>query len=228
MKLINVLGTEFDNIDIIEAVERSIRAMDETPGEYVLVLDSQQTLQNRNGRRLRAIISHALLVLPGDRGIFAASRLLGMPLRHKMGVFDYSSALLARMSERGMSAFILTSRTGIAQRAADDLAYRFPGIHVAGAEEINPLDGNSLVDIVNDASPDLLILSMDYGDQMGIIYSLLPQMDVGLCLGLGRAMDPYTAKRGEGGFAKQLIDEPARALKEPYIILTALKKRIFG
>lgn len=228
MKLIDVLGTEFDNIDVIEAVERSIRAMDETPGEYVLVLDSQQTLQNRQGRRLRAIISHALLVLPGDKGIFSASRLLGMPMRHKMGAFDYSLALLARMSERGMSAFILTSRRGIAQRAADDLAYRFPGVHVAGAAEINPLDGDSLVEMVNAASPDLLILSMDYGDQMGIIYSLLPRMDVGLCLGIGRAMDAYTTKRGEGSFAKRLADEPARALKEPHIVLAALQKRIFG
>lgn len=228
MKLINILGTEFDNIGIIEAVERSIHAMENVTGDYVLILDSQQTLQNRNGRRLMAIISHALLVLPGDKGIVAASRLLGMPLKYKMSVADYSGALLARMSERGMSAFILVSRSGIAQRAADDMAYRFPGVYVAGAEDISRLDKDALVALINEAAPDLLVLSMDYGDQMGIIYSLLPRLDVGLCLGLGRAMDAYTARRGETGFFKALSAEPARALKEPHIIFQALRKRLFG
>ena len=228
MKLIDILGTEFDNIGIVEAVERSIRAMEDVTGDYVLLLDSQQTLQNRKGRRLRAIISHALLVLPGDKGIVTASRLLGTPLRHKMSVVDYSGALLARMSERGMSAFILVSRAGIAQRAADDLGYRFPGVYVAGAEDINRLDKEALVSLINEAAPDLLVLAMDYGDQMGLIYSMLPELDVGLCLGLGRAMDAYTAKRGETGFFKALSEEPARALKEPYIIVEALRKRIFG
>lgn len=228
MKLVNILGTEFDNIGIIEAVERSIRAMEDVTGDYVLVLDSQQTLQNRKGRRLMAIISHALLVLPGDKGIVAASRLLGMPLKYKMSVADYSGALLARMSERGMSAFILVARSGIAQRAADDMAYRFPGVYVAGAEDINRLDKEALLSLINEAAPDLLVLAMDYGDQMGLIYSMLPKLDVGLCLGLGRAMDAYTAKRSETGFFKALSEEPARALKEPYIIFEALRKRIFG
>ena len=228
MKLINILGTEFDNIGIVEAVERSIRAMEDVTGDYVLLPDSQQTLQNRKGRRLMAIISHALLVLPGDKGIVTASRLLGMPLRHKMSVSDYSGALLARMSERGMSVFVLVSRAGIAQRAADDLSYRFPGVYVAGAEDINRLDKDELAALINEAAPDLLVLAMDYGDQMGLIYSMLPKLDVGLCLGLGRAMDAYTAKRGETGFFKALAEEPARALKEPYIIIEALRKRIFG
>lgn len=228
MKLIDVLGTEFDNIGIIEAVERSLRAMENVTGDYVLILDSQQTLQNRRGRRLKAIISHALLVLPGDKGIFTASRLLGTPLRHKMSVADYSGALLARMSERGMSAFILVARSGVAQRAADDLSFRFPGVFVAGAEDINRHDKAALTAIINEAAPDLLVLAMDYGEQMGLIYSVLPGLDVGLCLGMGRAMENYIAKRGETGFFKALSAEPARALKEPGIIFEALKKRIFG
>ena len=229
MKLIDVLGTEFDNIGIIEAVERSIRAMENVTGDYVLLQDSQQTLQNRRGRRLQSIISHALLVLPGDRGIFTASRLLGTPLRHKMSVADYSGALLARMSERGMSVFILVARSGgIAQRAADDLSYRFPGVYVAGAEDISRYDKEALTALINEAAPDLLVLAMDYGEQMGLIYSVLPGLDVGLCLGLGRAMDEYTAKRGETGFFNTLSAEPARALKEPGIIIEALRKRIFG
>jgi len=228
MKLINVLGTEFDNIDIMEAVERSINCMEVRDAYYVITPDSQETLKNRKSRTLMRVISRALLVLPGDKGIYAAAKLLGMPLRYRMSTVDFAGALLARMSDMGMSVFILAPKAGVARRAADDLFYRFPGVKLAGAEDVNRLGNEDIVKAVNAASPDLLVLSMDYIDQMGFINALLPQMEVGLCLGIGRAMEKHTAKRGEEAFFSRLMKEPGRTFKEALIILAALRKRIFG
>jgi len=228
MRLLEILDVEFDNIRISEAVERSVRSMEEGGGQFVLLLDSQQLLRSRKSRMLMNVLSRALLVLPGDKGIYAAAKLLGMPLRYRMSTEDFAGALLARMSDMGMSVFILAPKAGVARRAADDLFYRFPGVKLAGAEDVNRLGNEDIVKAVNAASPDLLVLSMDYIDQMGFINALLPQMEVGLCLGIGRAMEKHTAKRGEEAFFSRLMKEPGRTFKEALIILAALRKRIFG
>ena len=228
MKLIDILGVEFDNIDIAEAVERSLVAMDEYRAAYVLALDSQQTIQSRKSRGIMSVLYDALLILPADKGIFAASKLLGMPLNYKMSALDYASALMARMSDFGGRVFILTAVPGVVQRAADDLSYRFPGIHIVGAQDISYIEDSQLVEEINSSQADLLLLSMDYYEQMRLIYAIGSGLDVGLILGLGRAMDPYIARRGSGGFFRQLVSEPSRALKEPRIILAALRKRIIG
>lgn len=228
MRYIDILGAEFDNMDVEEAVELSIRSMCEREGEYVLELDSQDVLKSRKSRRVASILSKSLLLLPADGGVYAAAGLLGTPLEYRMDPSDYTGALMARMSEMSMSAYILVSKPGIAQRASDDMAYRFPGIRVAGASDINDMDDEELINCINSHSPDLLVLSMDYMEQMGLIYGLWPKMDAGLCLGIGSAMDAYVTKRGESGFFRRLADDPAGTLKEARIILAALKKRIFG
>lgn len=228
MKLLEILDVEFDNIRIGEAVERSVRSMDEDGGQFVLLLDSQQLLQSRKSRRLMNVISRALLVLPADKGVFAAARLLGLPFNYKMSATDYSSALLARLADRDGSVYILTDKSGIARRAADDLRYRFPGVNVVGAEDISYIDEEKLLGGINESRPDLVILAMDYYEQMNLIRALAFKADAGLILGIGGAMDAYTAKRGSDGYVKRLTRQPGRELKDVGIVMAALKKRIFG
>ena len=228
MKRLEILDVEFDNMRISEAVERSVRSMDEDGGQFVLLLDSQQLLQSRKNRMLMTVISRALLVLPADKGIFAAARLLGLPFNYKMSALDYSSALLARMAEKNGTVFILTDKPGISRRAADDMHYRFPGVRVLGAEDISYMDGESLLESINEARPELVVLAMDYFEQINIIRALAFKADVGLILGIGGAMDAYTAKRGSSGYVKRLTRQPGKELKDIGIVAAALRKRIFG
>lgn len=228
MKLLEILDVEFDNMRISEAVERSVRSMEEDGGQFVLLLDSQQLLQSRKNRMLMTVISRALLVLPADKGIFAAARLLGLPFNYKMSALDYSSALLARMAEKNGTVFILTDKPGISRRAADDMHYRFPGVRVLGAEDISYMDGESLLESINEARPELVVLAMDYFEQINIIRALAFKADVGLILGIGGAMDAYTAKRGSSGYVKRLTRQPGKELKDIGIVAAALRKRIFG
>ena len=228
MRLLEILDVEFDNIRISEAVERSVRSMEEGGGQFVLLLDSQQLLRSRKSRMLMNVLSRALLVLPADKGIVAAARILGLPFNYKMSALDYSSALMARISEMDGTVFILTDKPGIAQRASDDLHYRFPGIRVVGTEDISYMDGERLMESIELAAPDLVVLAMGYTEQMNMIRALAFKSELGLILGIGRAMDAYTAKRGDDSYVRRLTRQPDRELKNVGIVAAALKKRIFG
>ena len=228
MKQIDVLGVVFDNIDISEAVERALSAIPSRKAAFALVMGAQQTLQVSRSPKLMRILEDALLILPGDRSLFAAAGIMGLPLSYKMGAQDFSAALLARISGGSGSVFLLTDVAGIAQRAADDISYRFPGINVVGAEDIRYLQDEEILEAVNRARPDMVILSMDFYMQMRLIHVLGPVMDTGLILGIGRAMEAYTVRRRGDSFFVRLKKEPGRVLRGPYILLAAVKKRIFG
>lgn len=228
MKHIEVLGIEFDNITIGEAVKRSLTAMDEDSRDYVLVLDSQEILLSRKSRQLMAMLRSALLVLPGDAGVFAAAQLLGMPLNYKMSAMDYSSALLARLGELSGRVYVLAATKGLAERAADDMSARFPGLAVVGAEQAESESWESLKKSIDQAQPDLLILSMDFYEQMQLIKLFGKELDAGLILGIGRAMDASVQRRREKHLLRRLINDPGRVTKAPRLILAALKFRMFG
>lgn len=225
MNTINILNIKYCDIDIAEAVEHSMRAIRARSGGYVLTPDSALALAARKSRRLMAALRAARLILPGDRGIFIASRILGLPLHYKMSGADYASALLARLGGEAGSVYIIDAAANDLRGAAARLAARYPGLVIAGISDGRFVDDTELIDEINTASPDLLLVCMSSPRQELWLYETCPMLNAGLCLGLGR--DDNNGA-GQGGFFARLAHDPRRALKLPRIILAALWKRIAG
>ncbi|MGI5976491.1 MAG: WecB/TagA/CpsF family glycosyltransferase [Candidatus Limivicinus sp.] len=224
----NILGIRFDDIGIAVAVERSMRAMEERSGAYVVTLDSQLALEVRKNRRLTAAVKNAGLVLPGDKGIFTASYILGLPLRNKMDGLDYSAALLARMSETGRTMFILGARPGVAERAAEELMHRFPGIRLAGTTNGDFVDDTEIKKTINELEPDLLIVCLSFPREELWMYENCSELNIGIAVGLGRVMEPFMGRKDNSSWFSRLLHDPKRTLKEPRMALAAVKKRLLG
>lgn len=110
--------------------------------------------------------------------------------------------------------------------AALRLAARYPGLVIVGMADGRFVDDTEIIDEINEASPDLLLVCMSSPRQELWLYEACPMLNAGLCLGLGRDDDNNGA--GQGGFFARLARDPRRALKLPRIILAALWKRIAG
>lgn len=226
MNTINILNIKYCDIDIAEAVEHSMRAIRARSGGYVLAPDSALALAARKSRRLMAALRAARLILPGDRGIFIASHILGLPLHYKMSGADYASALLARLGGEAGRVYIIDAAVNDPRGAASRLAARYPGLVIAGMADGRFVDDTEIIDEINEASPDLLLVCMSSPRQELWLHEACPMLNAGLCLGLGRDDDNNGA--GQGGFFARLARDPRRALKLPRIILAALWKRIAG
>ena len=95
MRSIDILGVSFDDMSIAEAVERSIRAIDQRVAAYVLPVGSELLLEADRNSPLTEAINSAGLVLADDKGISMASHVLGLPLKHKMSGEDYTDEMRA-------------------------------------------------------------------------------------------------------------------------------------
>lgn len=227
MNRINILGIKYCDIDIAEAVEHSVRAISAREGGYILAPDSELALSARKNRRIMAAVRSAELVLPGDRGVFIASNILGIPLHYRMSGMDYASALLARLSEDWKSVFLLGAREQTVQYAAGRIAARYPGIKIAGSADGRFVDDTELVAKINAASPDLLLVCLSSPRQELWIYDACSGLNAGMTLCLGDVLEAKNARHKENWF-RRLIKNPKRTLKIPRMVLAALWKRIAG
>lgn len=224
MNEINVLGIKYSDIDIAEAVERTVRLSDARAGGYILAPDSALALDARRNRRLMTAVRSARLILPGDKGVFIASSVLGLPLHYKMSGADFASALLARLGADGKSVFVVGFGEKGVRNAAQGILSRFPGIRLAGTADGKFVDDTEIIDEINAAAPDLLLVCLASPKQELWLYDVAEELDVGICFAVGK---PAEARRGEGFFSR-LLKNPKHTLRIPRMILAALWKRIAG
>lgn len=227
MKEINILGIKYGDTDIAGAVEYAVRMMEAQDSGYVLVPDSDTVLAARKNRRLMEAFREASLVLAGDRGIFAAAEILGEPLHYKMSGVDFASALLARLSSEGRSFFLLGSKPQEVNEQAQRLALRYPGLKIAGSADGQFVDDEELIEQINLACPDLLLVCLSSPKQELWVNKTYSQLNAAMVLCIGDVTERKN-KRHEQGFIKSFTQDPKTALKVPRMASAALIKRIFG
>lgn len=227
MKEINILGIKYGDTDIAGAVEYAVRMMEAQDSGYVLVPSSDTVLAARKNRRLMEAFREASLVLAGDRGIFAAAEILGEPLHYKMSGVDFASALLARLSSEGRSFFLLGSKPQEVNEQAQRLALRYPGLKIAGSADGQFVDDEELIEQINLACPDLLLVCLSSPKQELWVNKTYSQLNAAMVLCIGDVTEREN-KRHEQGFIKSFTQDPKTALKVPRMASAALIKRIFG
>ena len=242
MNRIDVLGVEFDYMDIVEAVELAMGFMEERRCAYAVTPNPEIVLACRKNRKLAAAVRSADMVLADGVGVIYASRILGMPIKNRLPGIDFASALMARMSECGKKVFLLGAKTGVAELAAERLTERYPGLDVCGVNDgyFAQEDNELVLEKINSQSPDLILVCLGAPKQEIWMKNNAELLSAGLMIGLGGALDVYAGVveraprkwRNMGlEWLYRLIKEPRRIkrmIKLPGINFAALWRRIGG
>ena len=242
MNRIDVLGVEFDDMDIVEAVELAMGFMEERRCAYAVTPNPEIVLECRKNRKLAAAVRAADMVLPDGVGVIYASRILGTPIKNRLPGIDFASALMARMSECGKKVFLLGAKSGVAELAAERLTERYPGLEICGVNDgyFAQEDNELVLEKINALSPDLILVCLGAPRQEIWMKNNAELLNAGLMIGLGGAMDVYAGvvERAPRKWRKlglewlyRLIKEPRRIkrmIKLPGILFAALWRRIVG
>lgn len=242
MNRIDVLGIEFDNTDILEAVERAIRLMEERRHAYVVTPNPEIILESQKNEKLASAVKSADMVLPDGVGVIYASHILGTPIKNRIPGIDFASALMARISENGRKVFLLGAKPGVAELAGERLAERYPGLAICGVNDgyFEEEDTEFIIEKINSASPDLVLVCLGSPKQEIWMKNNAELLDAGLLIGLGGALDVYAGVveraprkwRSMGlEWLYRLIREPKRIkrmVKLPGVIVAAAWRRIGG
>lgn len=239
MKYINVLGVPFINGTVGEAVEKALQLSKEHRSAYVISPDSDMLLEAKKDRLLAGAIEHADLCLPEGNGIICCAAAIGMPIKNRIMALDFASALMARMSEKGMSVFALGKDSETVDIAGFNITERYPGLVLAGSDDGYFSMEQDLLDVINEAKPDLLLVGYGSPEQEKWIYRNKDRLDVGLMLGFGEELciiagDQERAPKRwrDSGFEwlYRIAKDPkciGRMAKRSTLLFTAIWRRIF-
>ena len=233
MSRIDVLGVSFDDLTMDEAVEIALGFMQERRACYACTPNPEIVMAAKGDAALRAALSGAELVLADGVGITKAAAMLGTPLKSRVPGIDFASNVISRLAERGGSVYLLGAKPLVAEAAAEKLTQTYPGIVIAGTNDGYFTDDAPVIEKINAASPDFLMVYLGSPKQEMWMSANAGRLSCGLMAGLGGSLDvlagnvqraPETWRRLGLEWLYRVIKEPkrlGRVMKLPAFVLEA-------
>ena len=233
MSRIDVLGVSFDDLTMDEAVEIALGFMQERRACYACTPNPEIVMAAKGDASLRAALSGAELVLADGVGITKAAAMLGTPLKSRVPGIDFASNVISRLAQRGGSVYLLGAKPLVAEAAAEGLRQTYPGIVIAGTNDGYFTDDAPVIEKINAASPDFLMVCLGSPKQELWMSANAGWLSCGLMAGLGGSLDvlagnvqraPETWRRLGLEWLYRVIKEPkrlGRVMKLPAFVLEA-------
>ena len=236
---IDVLGVEFDDIAAKQAVMHACEIINSGGKAYIVTPNPEIIWMARHDGALLSAVNGAGLVLSDGIGVIMCARILGTPLRcGRVPGIDFAEALFEKMAQAGGRVFLLGAKPGVAELAGNQLMEKYPGLDIAGAADGYFTDDEPVVEKINSAHPDLLLVCLGSPKQELWMAENLGRLRVKLCAGLGGSLDVFAGnvKRAPAFFRKfgmewlyRLLCEPSRIkrmIKLPLFVLAVVWKRL--
>ena len=222
MSRTDVLGVEFDDVTMAEAVDRALALIDARECRYVVTPNPEIVMLAKENAALKSALAEAALVLPDGVGIVKGAAILGRPMKEKVPGIDFACGVMARLAEKGGSVYLFGAKPGVAEKAAETLAEKYPGLVVAGTSDGYFSDDALIVEKIRAAEPDVLLVCLGAPKQEG-------KLPLGLMCGLGGSLDVFagTVKRAPESWQKLGLEWLYRLLKEPRRIGRMMKLPLF-
>lgn len=244
MGKIDIHGVKIHNVTMQEAVELIQTWVSEssTVSHAVYTPNSEIIMQAQRNNELKNILNGADLLVADGAGVILASKILRAPIKEKVSGIDLVKKLFKAFSEKNVSFYILGGQPGVAEMAAVNIIAKHQKIKIVGYEHgyFKPEDENELIQKINSAEPDILLVGLGAPKQEFWISSNMHRLKCKILIGIGGSIDVFAGKVSltpefirKAGFEwlHRLIREPRRIKRMmdlPRFMLLTLKERFFG
>ena len=213
----DIMGIAFDNVTMQQALERAgeILAGDKTC--YAVTPNAEIAYEALRDESLRELLNEADLVLPDGAGVVLASKILKTPLQQKVAGVDFADGLLGMLAQNGKSVYLLGSKPGIAELAAEKMREKHPGLTICGMHGGYFKDEAPVIAAINEAKPDVLFVCLGAPKQELFMKRHQNDLSCRLMIGLGGSLDSFagTVKRAPKWMIKANLEWLYRLYKEP-------------
>ena len=226
--IVNILGANIHMVTMDEARRQALALM-ETPECSVLYTpNSEIILYASNNPDFMEKLNSADLTIADGIGVVYAAKMLHKPLKERVAGFDLICLLFKDMAAAGKSVFLFGSKPGVAEKAGSVLTERYPGLVIAGTADGYFKDDKPIIEKINAARPDLLMVCLGFPKQEEWIYNNRSKLDAGLMIGAGGSLDVFagTVLRAPKFYCDHGLEWLYRLIKQPwrFVRMLALPK----
>ncbi len=186
-----ILGIRIQNVTRqqgIEAIEALIRRRCSRSAS-VFFVNAHTLNMAASDPSYRDVLNAGDYVFADGTGVRWAARLQGVRVLQNMVGTDFVPELFRETAGRGYSFFMLGADQQTVSAAVNYARYAFPGWNLAGYQHGFMTDDAAVVEQINAAHPDVLLVGMGNPIQERWIHEHLPQLNVAACLGIGGLFD---------------------------------------
>ncbi len=236
----DVLGVLYDNVTMEEALEKGRQILLGDKTCYCVTPNAEMAYEALMNEGFRSLLNGAELVLPDGAGVVLGAKILKTPLKQKVAGVEFAQNMLPVMEELGARLYLLGSKPGVGEMAAEKMKEKAPGLHICGISDGYYKDEEEILDRINRSGADALFVCLGSPRQELFMQKYQGLLNVKLMCGLGGTLDSIagTVKRAPQWMIRlqlewlyRLIKEPRRfkrMLRLPKFILAAVKKRMKG
>ena len=214
---IDVLGVEFDNLTLAEAVDRAQALAGGEGFHYVVTPNPEIVMTAQKDPAFQKVLSGADLVLPDGIGVIKAAAILGRPLKERVPGIDVAAALMGRMAGSGTRLFLLGAKPGVAESAAEKLRSAYPGLQICGTHDGYFQDDAPVVEAIRAARAEVVFVCLGAPKQEFWMARNGPETGAKLMLGLGGVLDVFAGavERAPERWQRMGLEWLYRLIREP-------------
>ena len=235
---IDVLGVAYDNVTMDEALAKGREILLGKKCCYCVTPNAEMAYEAIHDADFCEVLNSADLVLPDGAGVVLGAKILKTPLKQKVAGIEFAQNMLAVMEELGSKLYLLGSKPGVAELAAEKMLQKHPKLQICGIADGYFKDETAVVNQINAAGADAVYVCLGAPKQERFMNKHRKDLRVKLMCGLGGTLDGIagTVKRAPRWMIRlqlewlyRLIKEPrrfGRMLRLPKFIFAAWKKRM--
>ena len=229
MNRVQVAGFKFECLNFDDAVNRiiEISKSEMQPAPFVVTPNVDHVLRLEKSRELREIYEKAVLILADGMPLVWLSRLQRQRLPERVTGADLLPAICERAAGQGIGVFLLGGPPGAAKSAADSLKKKHPDLGVGEycpplGFEFDEVENQRIINLINEQAPGVLFVGVGSPKQEMWIARFRSQLNVGICLGVGAAIEfqagllkraPVWMQRSGTEWIYRMLSDPRRLVK---------------
>ena len=245
---VTLLGVVVNNVTSAQAIQAIDGFVASRKPHKIIVANAAKLVKARKDPELLRALHTSSFVTADGISIVLGARIMGVKLAERVTgsehLVPFSCELAAK---KAYSVFFLGAGPGVAEKASEVLALRFPGLRVAGtySPAYNVLNDQGETDrsirLVRDASPDILFVALGTPKQEKWISRNMERLGVPVTIGVGATLDfiagvvacPPAWVHGVGfAWLYRLLHDPRRLwrrnLEGVIFLWLVLKERLLG
>jgi N-acetylglucosaminyldiphosphoundecaprenol N-acetyl-beta-D-mannosaminyltransferase len=197
---VNVVGVGISAVSIPRALAQFDRWIASKARTYVCVADVHSVMQGRWNEDFRAIQNNAGMVTPDGMPLVWLCRAAGHPNVSRVYGPDLLLATAEHSQAPGYRHFFYGGAPGIAERLAERLAARFPGLAIAGYycppfRELSASEMREVAARINAAQPHFVWVGLSTPKQERFMSAMRPLLTAPILLGIGAAFDFHSGAK---------------------------------
>ncbi len=235
---VKILGVRVDKVTKTQALDEFERMLDGDRCELIVTPNAEIVESASKTPRLKRIINDmAAMVIPDGVGLIYASKLKGDPIDEKVAGIEFARAAIELCARKGRSVYLLGSKPGVAETAADNLRRDIPGLVIAGTCDgyFKPDEEERLTADINASGADFLCVALGSPKQEYFIIDHRQDLKVKAAVGIGGSLDIWSGNLNRAPqfyidhgleWLYRMIQEPKRLKRLPALPLFLIKAAI--